>query len=70
MKAAKRREVVAMLTLEGFTYEGDGKHPIYKCIQTGFRIPVPKGRDVSPGTLRDIIKLVNKAKALANSSDK
>lgn len=70
MKAMKRRDVVRMLNELGFTYESEGKHPIFKCTLTGFRIPVPNGRDISPGTLRDITKLIAKAKALRTSADK
>lgn len=70
MKAIKRREVVSMLQGEGFTYESEGRHPIFKCTSTGFRIPVPNGRDISPGTMRDILKLLAKAKALKSSTDK
>lgn len=70
MKAIKRRELVSMLEGIGFTYESEGRHPIYKCLYTGFRIPVPNGRDISPGTLRDINKLIAKAKALRDTADK
>ena len=69
MKATKRRDVVSWLNSLGFVYDCDGKHPIFKCTFTGFRIPVPNGRDISPGTLRDINKLIAKAKALRSNAD-
>lgn len=62
MKAMKRRDVVSMLNALGFTYESEGRHPIFKCTFTGFRIPVPNGRDIN--------KLIAKAKALRASADK
>jgi predicted RNA binding protein YcfA (HicA-like mRNA interferase family) len=58
-----------MLEAEGYTYEGEGRHPMYKHMITGYRIPVPNGREVSPGTLRDILKLIKRAKELKNSAD-
>jgi predicted RNA binding protein YcfA (HicA-like mRNA interferase family) len=71
VKAIKRRELVSELTTLGFVFDGEGRHPMFKCQFTGFRIPVPNGREVSPGTLRDILKLIKRAKelrALANSN--
>lgn len=69
MKAMKRRELVKLLEQLGFAYESEGRHPIYRCISTGFRIPVPNAREVSPGTLRDIFKLINKFKELKNNKN-
>lgn len=70
VKAIKRREVVSMLQAEGYEYESEGRHPIFKCTSTGFRIPVPNGRDISPGTMRDILKLLKRAKELKQTGDK
>lgn len=69
MKAIKRRELIKVLERLGFSYESEGRHPIYKCIATGYRIPVPNGREIAPGTLRDIYKLLNNYKQLKNNKN-
>lgn len=70
MKALKRREVIDILKAAGFAYDGEGRHPIFKCSTSGFRIPVPNGREISPGTLRDILKLLDKARELQSIINK
>lgn len=67
MKPMKQREVVSMLASEGFTLASQGEHSIY-ANANGIRIPVPHHRVIAAGTLRDIIKAIRRAKAMANNS--
>ena len=59
MKPIKRRDVLKMLADKGFVFESEGRHPIYKNPATGQRVPVPNGRTISPGTMRDLLRFLN-----------
>lgn len=58
MKAMKLKEVEALLSTKGFQFERTGRHDIWKHIITGLTLPLPNGKEISPGTMRDVMKRI------------
>lgn len=54
MKTFKRKELIRLINQLGGGYVGSGRHENYTV--NGIKFPVPNGREVSPGTMRDICK--------------
>jgi predicted RNA binding protein YcfA (HicA-like mRNA interferase family) len=54
----KRRDLIAELMVLGaeFVREG-GEHTIYRNPRTGVLLPVPRHRELSPGVVRQLLKL-------------
>lgn len=61
MKDMKRKDVIRMLSSEGYVSSAVGEHEIFMNAQ-GVRIPLPQHKVISPGTLRDIMKRIKAAK--------
>lgn len=62
MKALKRAEVIKMLVKNGFQSVRNGPHEIFKNSK-GFSIALPYHKEISPGTLRDVIKGIKRGLA-------
>jgi hypothetical protein len=54
MKTFKRKELLRLIAKLGGSYVGSGRHENYTV--NGVRFPLPNGREVSPGVMRDIRK--------------
>lgn len=59
MKPMSFREVVKIVEQAGFTLGRSSKHIIY--VKNGIHLAIPHTREVSPGTLRDILRQIKKA---------
>ncbi len=57
MKDLKRQELIRLLNAAGFYSDSRGKHEIFKDAN-GTRIPVPQHKVISPGTMRDIKRVL------------
>ncbi len=64
MKSMNTKDVVRLLNDNGYELYKDSKHKIYKHTN-GQIISIPHTREVSPGTLRNVMKLINANKTAA-----
>lgn len=59
MKSMDYREIKDLLSSKGFSVIScKGSHEKWKNCITNQTIIVPKGREIAPGTVRDILKLL------------
>jgi predicted RNA binding protein YcfA (HicA-like mRNA interferase family) len=63
MKPMKYKNLERILYQEGFVHCRFSKHIIFE--KGSWKIAVPHTREVSPGTLRDIFKIVEQSKKVA-----
>lgn len=62
----KTKELVKWLEGKGFFWKKNSKHIIYS--NGKYCVAVPHDRNVSPGTLRDILTIVHQDRTLANET--
>ncbi len=69
MKATKRHEIIRLLKERGYQLSRVGRHEIFRN-EAGNSIPVPSHLEISPGSLRDIMRGLKRGELQAQNNQK